>query len=155
VFFNQDQTAICIDRAALSTPLHAASAEARRVAARALKQQQSFDPSAIVNRTQAIVRALLPYGADCSISAVAKFLGTSTRSLQRMLADAELSFEEIRDLIRADLARKYLLQSTLSIAEIADVLGYSQPSVFARSFRRWRGTTPLKFRQTRSVNRQP
>jgi len=148
VYFDQDKTSICIDRKALAAPIHASSSETRKVAARMLRQQGCFDVRGVVNRTEAMVRALLPFGTDCSIGAVANFLGMSTRSLQRSLADAEVTFEAIRDSTRADLAKKYLLQSTMSVAEIADVLGYSQPSAFARSFRRWHQMAPLRYRRS-------
>lgn len=148
IYFNQEHTAICIDRAAAATPIRAPSAGTRKLTSRMLRQQKGFDAHGAVSRTQAMVRALLPYSSDCSIGSVAKFLGMSTRSLQRYLAEAGVTFESIRDATRADLAKKYLLQSTMSVAEIADVLGYSQPSAFARSFRRWYQMPPLRFRNT-------
>jgi len=147
VYFNQDKTSLCIDRNALAAPIHTSSVETKRLASRILRQQGCFDAKGVVNRTEAMVRALLPYGSDCTIASVANFLGMSTRSLQRSLADAEVTFEAMRDSIRADLAKKYLLQSTMSVAEIADVLGYSQPSAFARSFRRWHKVAPLRYRK--------
>jgi len=147
VYFNQEHTAICIDRAALATPIHNSSSETRKLASRILRRREAFDAPGVVNRTQAIVRALLPYSTDCSMAAVAGLLGMSKRSLQRNLAASDVTFEAIRDSVRADLAKKYLLQSTMSVAEIADVLGYSQPSAFARSFRRWHQAAPLRYRK--------
>jgi AraC-like DNA-binding protein len=147
VYFNQEHNSICIDRAVLATPIHSTSAEKKKITSRLIRQRGFFDARGTVDRTHGMVRALLPYSTDCSIAAVAKLLGMSTRSLQRDLAEAEVTFEAIRDSIRADLARKYLMQSTMSVAEIADVLGYSQPSAFARSFRRWHQMSPLRFRK--------
>ena len=147
IYFNQERTSICVDPAALATPIHHSSGETKRLVSRLLRHHKSFDAHGVVNRTEGIVRALLPYSTDCSIAAVATFLGMSTRSLQRHLTQAAVTFEAIRDSVRADLAKKYLLQSTMSVAEIADVLGYSQPSAFARSFRRWHRMTPLRFRK--------
>ena len=147
IYFNQERTSICIDYAALATSIHQSSAETKRLVSRLLRHHKSFDAHGVVNRTEGIVRALLPYSTDCSIAAVATFLGMSTRSLQRHLTQAAVTFEAIRDSVRADLAKKYLLQSTMSVAEIADVLGYSQPSAFARSFRRWHRVAPLRFRK--------
>ena len=53
----------------------------------------------------------------------------------------------MRDQIRADLALKYLRQSTLQLGEISEILGFAEPSVFTRSFRRWHGCTPRDARQ--------
>jgi AraC-like DNA-binding protein len=147
VFFNQDRVSVCIDREALSAPVHNASPDTRSFTSRLLRRSGSMRGQGIVQRTEATVRALLPFSRDCSVGTVASILATSTRSLQRGLAENGATFETIRDSVRADLAAKYLVQSTMSVAEIGDVLGYSQPSAFARSFRRWRDTTPLKYRQ--------
>ena len=49
--------------------------------------------------------------------------------------------------MRADLALKYLRQSTLQLGEISEILGFAEPSVFTRSFRRWHGCTPREARR--------
>jgi AraC-like DNA-binding protein len=49
--------------------------------------------------------------------------------------------------VRRDLAGKYLANPRYSITEISYLLGFSEPSSFARSFRRWNGTSPTAVRQ--------
>jgi len=51
------------------------------------------------------------------------------------------------DRLRADLAQRYVRQSTLQLAEISEILGFAEPSVFTRSFRRWHGCTPRDARR--------
>jgi AraC-like DNA-binding protein len=46
-----------------------------------------------------------------------------------------------------ELAEKHLSESVLSIAEIAYLLGYSEPAALHRAFKRWTGTTPSAFRE--------
>jgi AraC-like DNA-binding protein len=85
-------------------------------------------------------------GGDTRIQAIARTLATSARSLQRRLAAAGVSYQELLDLARKDSAERYLTDSSLSIAEVAYVLGYSEPAAFTRAFRRWNEETPQAFR---------
>jgi len=61
----------------------------------------------------------------------------SSRTLQRGLGAAELSYHELLDRARRETAEKCLADSALSIGEIAYLTGYSEPAVFHRAFRRW------------------
>lgn len=79
---------------------------------------------------------------------VAQTLAMSRRTLTRRLRDEGTSFRVILDDVRAELARALLQDHTLSIADIAFFLQYSEPAAFHRSFRRWTGQTPQRYRAT-------
>ena len=83
---------------------------------------------------------------DLTIGSVARRLSTTPRTLQRRLARAGTSFEVMCDAARREAAESYLADTTLSIAEVTYLLGYSEPAAFHRAFKRWRGTTPHAFR---------
>jgi AraC-like DNA-binding protein len=80
------------------------------------------------------------------IQSVARALAMSTRSLQRHLADAGLSYQQLLNLTRREAAGKCLSNPALSIGEVAYLLGYSEPVAFHHAFRRWNGVTPQSFR---------
>jgi len=86
-------------------------------------------------------------GGDTRVSSVARDLGTSTRTLQRRLATAGVSYQEILDQSRCEAAERHLGDTSLSIAEVSWLIGYSEPSAFHRAFKRWRGLSPQAFRQ--------
>ncbi len=88
------------------------------------------------------VRRVLP-AAD-HIAATVKL---SERALRRRLAMLGTSFRALTDEVVAPLAKRYLCDSRLSVAEIAERLGYSEAASFVRAFRRWTGTTPEGFRE--------
>jgi len=93
---------------------------------------------------------------DMRIDTVARCLATTPRTLQRRLARTGTSFEALCDDARRQAAEAYLSDTTLSISEVAYLLGYSEPAAFHRAFRRWHvGTTPLTFRARRSSSRTP
>jgi len=84
--------------------------------------------------------------------AVAKALAMSRRTLTRRLGEEGTSFRAILDDVRAELARALLQDRTLSIADVAFFLQYSEPAAFHRSFRRWTGQTPQHYRE---IERNP
>jgi AraC-like DNA-binding protein len=89
-------------------------------------------------RTQIARR--LPSG-DVDVEAVAKALQLSARNLQRKLQVEGLNFRTLLDDARRELAQDYLQDETLSSAEIAYLLGFSETSSLSRALRRWR-TSP-------------
>ena len=82
-----------------------------------------------------------------TLDAVATALAVSRRTLTRRLAEERASFRHILDEVRRDFARALLQDRSLSIADIAFFLQYSEPAAFHRSFRRWTGRTPQAFRE--------
>jgi AraC-like DNA-binding protein len=50
------------------------------------------------------------------------------------------------DGVREELARRYLLRTSLALSELPLLLGFSDQSAFCRAFRTWTGDTPGKFR---------
>jgi AraC-like DNA-binding protein len=85
-------------------------------------------------------------GGDTRVSAVARDLGTSVRTLQRRLAAAGVSYQRALDQSRCEVAERHLGDASLSIAEVSWLMGYSEPSAFHRAFKRWRGLSPQAFR---------
>jgi AraC-like DNA-binding protein len=84
---------------------------------------------------------------EAEIDTVARDLGMSARTLQRRLSSAGLSYQELLDVVRRETAEKCMADSSLSIGEIAYLVGYSEPAAFHRAFKRWTGVTPQAFRQ--------
>ena len=81
------------------------------------------------------------------IEAVAHDLGMSSRTLQRRLSQHGLSYHQVLDRMRREVAEKSISDSSLSIGEVAYLVGYSEPAAFHRAFRRWTGATPQVYRQ--------
>ncbi|MNF14031.1 HTH-type transcriptional regulator VirS [compost metagenome] len=57
-----------------------------------------------------------------------------------------MSFTQLVDQIRRDLAMAHLKQQTLSVTQLASLLGYSETSAFSRAFKRWFGVSPKQWR---------
>jgi AraC-like DNA-binding protein len=104
----------------------------------------------IAERVRAALVELLPAG-DGTATGVARRLALSHRTLQRRLAAEQTSFQAVLGNTRRALAHNYLNRPDVSVAEIALLLGYDEPSSFYRAFRRWSGVTP---QQARTVTRR-
>jgi len=112
--------------------------------AEGLLRDQDRD-EALCAHVQAVIRRA---GFETATApAAAHELGLSVRSLQRRLAEAGVSFSQLRDETRMREAMLLLTQSRLSLAELARGLGYSQESAFSRAVKAWWGLTPRKLRQ--------
>jgi len=84
---------------------------------------------------------LLPHG-KVRASEIAARLGLSQRTSARRLAMEGVTFSEVLESLRGDLARQYLSDPDLSISRIAWLLGYQEVSAFTHAFKRRTGKTP-------------
>ncbi|CAN7331041.1 helix-turn-helix domain-containing protein [Pseudoduganella sp. LjRoot289] len=78
---------------------------------------------------------------------VAQALGLSRRTLVRRLDCEGNRYQDLLDETRNELACWYLRQTSHSLSEIAERIGFSDQGNFARGFRRWHGLTPSEYRR--------
>jgi AraC-like DNA-binding protein len=88
-------------------------------------------------------------GGFRSAEEVAIALGMSTRTLRRKLTLAGSSLSALLDEERRDRALLLLRQNDVSLAEIAERIGYGRLQNFERAFHRWTGITPAAYRRAR------
>lgn len=84
---------------------------------------------------------LLPHGKPRA-GEIARKLSISQRTLTRHLASDGLTFAQVLDELRCDLAKRYLGEAHISISRIAWLLGFQEISAFTHAFKRWSGKTP-------------
>jgi AraC-like DNA-binding protein len=89
------------------------------------------------------ILAALPDGYP-SIDRLAKKLGLSARSLQRRLEDRGTRYQDVVDSVRHEAAERLLADPSVSVAEVAFLLGFSDASGLTRAFRRWTGHAPRR-----------
>lgn len=77
---------------------------------------------------------------------VARLLGLHPRTLQRRLEAEGLAFSAILDAVRRDQARRWLTESEVPLAHIADILGLADQAVLCRNCARWFGRSPSAIR---------
>lgn len=99
------------------------------------------------------VRALLRSESDLhgvDASRVARMLKLHPRAFRRRLIEQKISWSELLNETRCRIACEELRRSDVSVREVAERLGFSEPSAFTRAFKRWTGKTPVEY--TRAIN---
>lgn len=81
---------------------------------------------------------------------VAQKLNMSPRTIRRKMADHGVSFRKILDDVLRREAITLLSDSAMSIEQVADRLGYSDPANFTRAFHRWTLSAPSAYRDTQA-----
>lgn len=73
-------------------------------------------------------------------------LNMSERTLRRRLDREGTSYQRIKDTVRREAAIAYLENPEMTVSDVAELLGFSDPSAFHRSFKRWTGRSPGDYR---------
>lgn len=110
-------------------------------AANLLDSLPGQDAGAVVTMVDRLIHTLLPMGR-ASLANVARAMGRNVRTLQRELAAEGVEFRSLLVAIRDNLAETYLRDSSLSVAAIAEKLGYASDTAFIRAYRIRQGRTP-------------
>lgn len=148
--FNSPHNAWVFDARLLALPLSSADQELHRVIRQHLDSLEQITIEALPDHVYQIVCNFLPHGR-VTVERVADYLALSTRTLQRHLAAENTTFQQLLDQARQAVASRYLSDSTISLTQLADLLGYSELSAFSRAFQRWFGVSPRKWKNTQDA----
>jgi len=84
------------------------------------------------------------HGLDATLAA--DLCGMTKRKLQNRLQQQGHTISGLIAELRRDSAAQKLTTTDLSIREIAECVGYPDPTVFSRAFKRWAGLSPQQYR---------
>ncbi|WP_083542415.1 AraC family transcriptional regulator [Kribbia dieselivorans] len=144
VAFNDEVNSIVFPTSLLTRRIEGGDDQAHALAREFLgSQHRHLDVDEHVHE---MLRKLVPLN-EGRLDTVAEALRMHPRALQRQLRELDTSFEELLDGWRRDTAEELLGRPEISMAEIAQQLGYSEQSAFTRSCKRWFGEPPLARRR--------
>ncbi len=86
-------------------------------------------------------------GQQLTLEQVAHRLNQSPRTLIRKLRQSGTRFQKIKDEVYSGRAALYMRSSDVSVNGVSDLLGFSGPANFRRTFKRWFGQTPSEYRE--------
>jgi AraC-like DNA-binding protein len=81
-----------------------------------------------------------------SFEGLTGLLNMSARTLRRRLEKEGTSYQRIKDNARRDVAISMLSRDGMTVSEVAEQVGFSDPSAFHRSFKKWTGQSPGSYR---------
>lgn len=148
VRFSQPYTCLELDRAVLELPIQGTDPNLAAVLDRFAQTRIEGLPRTmdlvdeLGERIRMALRGTVPDAAT-----LARQLGMSARTLSRRLHERGLTYQEVLDQARRELALRHVLNKDLKLIEVAFLLGFSEVSNFYRAFRRWTGTTPAAYRR--------
>ena len=150
--FDSDASVLVIDSAVADHPLPGFNAQLVNL----LEQQiidylAKLDKQDIVGRAKSVIFEHLPSG-NVTVEDVATKLNLSVRTLRRKLKEKETSFKELLTQTRRELGERYIHDKSLSLTEIAFLLGFSDSSSFSRAYRTWTGQSPSEQRSAQGVS---
>jgi len=108
--------------------------------------ERSAKPTPFGLNVENLIALSLPHG-DARAEEIARKLGISRRTLARRLSSEGLTFGGVLQRLKSELAERHLADGTLSISEIAWLLGYRDVSAFTHAFKRWTGRSPRTMRR--------
>lgn len=118
----------------------------------ALKQLEQLcgSDTRFIDRLHGLIRARLGTGQP-TLEDVANELKLPSRTLQRRLEEAGLTFRQVIDDVRRLKAEHCLRETDMSLAALALALGFADHASFNRAFKRWTGVSPGAFRRAQGV----
>ncbi|SIR32831.1 transcriptional regulator, AraC family [Pontibacter lucknowensis] len=109
--------------------------------------QRLREPRSLTERVQRELARQLK-GEEPNVTSVARSLALSVRSLQAKLSEEGTTYQRVLDSVRQELAKQHLRSGHHTVADVAYLLGFSEPSAFSRSFKKWTGLPPQLYRQS-------
>lgn len=82
-----------------------------------------------------------------TLQQVAHRLNQSSRSVIRKLRQTDTTFRAVKDQVYSERAALYMRNSDVSVNGVSELLGFSDPANFRRTFKRWFEMTPQEYRK--------
>ncbi len=154
VLFRQPGTRMILRREDLALPIFMASPDLLEALERFADErvQDLYGRDSWSDRVTRSIGEMLSKGERPGIESAAKGLAVSTRNLQGKLKAEGVSYQQLLDRIREEIARQHLEMPEVTICDIAFLLGFSEQSAFNHAFKKWTGKTPGEHRKAMSRN---
>ncbi|MCB1700747.1 MAG: AraC family transcriptional regulator [Pseudomonadales bacterium] len=152
LYFGQASDLLYFDSACLAWPLVHTEHSLREFLRTAPYQLLIMDSDPDSNSLSMQVKAMMGHDFSAGFpgfETISSALGISAPTLRRRLRREGTTFQQLKDEARCEASILWLDRPELSINEVALQMGFTDPSAFHRSFKKWTGETPGQFRAGR------
>lgn len=148
ILFNQPRNTLVFNASDLALPLPGADEQIYAVMRGHLEQlaQDYQHPTSVDQAVRHLIKRTLGSG-QCHLNAISALLSLHPRTLQRQLSARATSFAQLLNDARIELACDYLLNSSIGLSELSDILGYANVSALVRAFSQQTGMPPRRWQQ--------
>jgi AraC-like DNA-binding protein len=150
VIFNQKQNSLFFDRQVLETPCNRNRESLNRLLENVeikLLTQTRQGTSLSMRIRLWMEKGLREGSYKTQLEEAAQHFGINPHTIRRHLKHNDITFKELKEETRRDVAMHLISEGKLSIEAISFQLGYSESSTFIRAFKQWTSLTPLQFRK--------
>lgn len=148
--YNHQYSAITFDAKLLRKTLDSADAQVEKYLLAVLDSLPQMSSSDVIDQVRRLIIKQMG-NTDISLATIAEQFSLTPRALQYKLSKHGLTFFDLLDGIRSDIASKHLENSDISLSELFSKLGYSDQAAFNRSFKRWFGMTPSAWKKSKKT----
>lgn len=147
IYFNQPRTQILWDVKSQEYSISLANEEVCKLCEQQCKLliDQMMDADLLSSKIRSLL--LKNPGDFPTVEEMSRRLNMGSRTLRRRLVRENLTYHQILDETRKDLAVQYLKYTSLTPKEIGFLLGYSSVSNFRRAFKSWTGKKLTDYRE--------
>jgi len=146
VLENQLYAALHFDVAGWNTPVEDADPHVNQMLKDHLERNFPVPMQSYTNRVRVALRPLIGT-PQANREDVARILAIHPRTLHRRLHAENISFQDIKDTIRKELALKYLTETNASLTQLSSLLGFPEQSALSRACKKWFDLSPNAIRK--------
>lgn len=143
--FNTQLSAIAFDSRWLDRPIIGADTGTYAALMAEVARHEEASATSFTELVRRAIHAMTITGS-ANESSLARLFGTTERTFRRRLEDEGTTLRELLAMVRREWSFHLLGDTDLPVSEIGWILGYSDPTVFARAFRSWTKKSPTEWR---------
>lgn len=145
--FGSEYNGFVCAAADLDYPCSAANPALARYAEQLLQALPKAADRSIESEVHEAIYLLMPMGR-ATVEQVAQGLAINVRTLQRQLEERGLTFSDLVNTVRRELAVRYIESGQHSLGHVAELLGYATQTSFTRWFKTEFGVAPTQWHKS-------